>query len=101
MDRKTTVFKLLKDHQADLRSIGVRNIGLFGSVLRGEDSEGSDYDILVEFEPEHHNFRSYNRLCDFLETHLGGNFDLVTKQGLSPYIGKHILREVQYVPIAS
>jgi predicted nucleotidyltransferase len=40
-------------------------------------------------------------LCDFLETHLGGNFDLVTKQGLSPYIGKHILREVQYVPIAS
>ena len=101
MDRKTAVFKLLKDHQADLRSIGVRNIGLFGSVLRGEDSERSDYDILVEFEPEHHNFRSYNKLCDFLETHLGGNFDLVTKQGLSPYIGKHILREVQYVPIAS
>jgi len=101
MDRKAAVFKLLKDHRADLKSIGVRNIGLFGSVLRGDDSEMSDYDFLVEFEPEHHNFRSYNRLCDFLEMHLGGNFDLVTKQGLSPYIGRHILSEVQYVPITS
>jgi predicted nucleotidyltransferase len=40
-------------------------------------------------------------LCDFLEMHLSGNFDLVTKQGLSPYIGRHILSEVQYVPITS
>ncbi len=48
MDRKAAVFKLLKDHQADLKSIGVRNIGLFGSVLRGDDSEMSDYDFLAE-----------------------------------------------------
>lgn len=101
MNRKETIFGILENHQIDLRTIGVKNIGVFGSVLRGEDTGESDYDILVEFEPDHHNFRNYNRLCDFLEMHLGGNFDLVTKQGLSPYIGKHILKEVRYVPIAS
>jgi predicted nucleotidyltransferase len=28
----------------------VREIGIFGSVVRGEEGEGSDIDVLVEFE---------------------------------------------------
>lgn len=30
---------------------GVRSVRVFGSVARGTDAEGSDLDLLVEFEP--------------------------------------------------
>jgi len=76
-------------------------IGIFGSVVRGDDTSSSDYDILVEFNSSHHNFKYFNQLCDFLEQYIGNNYDLVTKQGLSPYIGKKILQEVEYVQLAS
>ena len=42
----------LERHRADIRRIveanRARNPRVFGSVLRGEDEEGSDLDILVE-----------------------------------------------------
>jgi predicted nucleotidyltransferase len=81
--------------------MGVKTIGVFGSVIRGDDSPASDYDILVEFDEKYHNYKYFNQLCDFIEKHVGNNYDLVTRQGLSPYIGEKILQEVEYVEIAS
>ncbi|MEM4611046.1 MAG: nucleotidyltransferase domain-containing protein, partial [Thermoproteota archaeon] len=47
------VKKVLKEHKEELREkYGVKEIGIFGSYVRGENKESSDLDILVEFEDD-------------------------------------------------
>ncbi len=101
MDRKQHIFTIFRKHRKELLQMGVAMIGIFGSVARGEDTSSSDYDILVEFDEKHHNFRSFNLLCDLIEKYIGENYDLVTKQGLSQYLAEAILLEVEYVDITS
>ena len=69
-----------------------------GSVARGDVDRNSDIDILVDFEPEKENYDNYMAVYDILE-HLFKNekVEIVTKNGLSPYIGPKILNEVMYV----
>jgi uncharacterized protein len=74
----------------------VKEIGIFGSFVRGEQNETSDLDILVEFEGRVSLFEIV-RLERFLSELLGEKVDLVMKNSLKPRIGKHILREVVYV----
>lgn len=101
MNRKKYICDIFNSHRYELTSMGVKTIGLFGSVARGDDSPASDYNILVEFDEKHHNYKCFNQLCDFIEKYVGNNYDLVTRQGLSPYLGEKILQEVEYVKIAS
>lgn len=71
----------------------VKNIGLFGSVLRGEQKKSSDVDILVEFSKPI-GFFKFLELEEYLETALGTKVDLVSKKALKPRIGQQILNEV-------
>lgn len=95
---KQQVMQLLQQHQAELQGFGVKRCGLFGSFVRGEANAESDVDILVEFEPELKTFRNFMHLADWLEDLFGREVDLVTTESLSPFIGPHILREVEYAP---
>lgn len=71
----------------------VKEIALFGSYLHGDQKEGSDIDILVEFyEPV--GFFAFIDLEDYLTEALGIKVDLVSKKALKPRIGKNILREM-------
>jgi predicted nucleotidyltransferase len=77
---------------------GVKNVGLFGSYLRNEQSKESDIDILLDFEPGHENFDNLMNACDlFEELFKNEKVEVVTLNGLSPYIGPKILSEVVYV----
>ena len=78
------------------KRFNVKEIGIFGSFVRGEQKETSDLDILVEFEGSISLFEIV-RLERFLSELLGEKVDLVMKNSLKPRIGKHILREVVYV----
>lgn len=71
----------------------VKEIGIFGSFVRGEQSEGSDIDILVEFS-EPIGFFAFIDLEDHLSEILDAQVDLVSKKALKPNIGKNILREL-------
>jgi len=75
------------------REYAVDSLGLFGSYVRGEQCEGSDLDVLVEFSkvPGMLRFLDLERDLSHL---LGVSVDLVQKQALKPYIGKRILQEV-------
>ncbi len=92
---RARVQEILKRHKAQLREqFKVKEIGFFGSCVRGEDSEQSDVDILVEF---------YDRvgwefidLKEFLEKILGRKVDMVTVGGLKPQLKERILKEVVY-----
>ena len=75
---------------------GVKEIGIFGSFVRGEQGADSDLDILVEFEKPI-GLVKFLKLENKLSELFGVRVELVTKKALKPYIGKRILQEVRYV----
>jgi len=74
----------------------IKRFGLFGSVIRGEQSSGSDIDILVEFETPPTIF-GFLELEERLQEALQARVDLVDAEGIKPMLRKKILSEVQYV----
>ena len=74
----------------------VKNIGIFGSYLKGEQKKRSDLDILVEFSETIGLFK-FIQLENFLSEKLGVKVDLVMKDGLKPLIKEQVLKEVIYL----
>jgi len=76
---------------------GVTRVSLFGSVVRGEATPGSDIDILVALKPPHERpplgMFKWIALEEELSQKLGRTVDLVTEDGVSPYIRPYIERE--------
>jgi len=101
VNTKEFIFQRLLEEREKLAFFGVKNIGLFGSFVRGTQTPLSDIDILVEFMPERHTFDNFMEVAFLLEELLGRKVELVTPEALSPHIGPHILREVERVPIAA
>ncbi len=73
---------------------GIKYVGLFGSVARGEESQDSDVDVLVDFDKP----RTLFDLADIqfhLEESLGKKVDLVTRKSLKsqlrPYIEQDLI----------
>ena len=98
MTTKENVIGKLKSNKAQLFEIGFCNIGLFGSYLYNQQSVESDIDFLIDFEPGKENFDNFMAAYDFLEELFENEkTELVTKNGLSPYLGAKILNEVLYV----
>ncbi len=98
MTTKDNILKKLKSKKLTLTKYGIRSVGLFGSYVRGEQSNESDIDLLIDFEPEKENFDNFMAVCDLFERIFKNEkIEVVTKNGLSPYIGPKILNEVQYV----
>ncbi|MFO7991064.1 MAG: nucleotidyltransferase family protein [Thermoplasmata archaeon] len=75
---------------------GVKEIGVFGSYVRGEEKEGSDVDILVDFY-ETISLFDFMELEEYLSELMGVKVDLVMKSALKPRIGRNIKKEVVYV----
>jgi len=89
---------ILKAEKKELASLGIKDIGIFGSYIRGEAEETSDIDILVDVSPD--SALTLFSLIDIeikLSEKLNRKVDLVIKSDLKPNIGKRILREVEYV----
>ena len=98
MTTKENILKTLKSNKLKLSKLGIRNVGLFGSYLRNEQSIESDIDLLIDFEPEKENFDNFMAAYDLFEKIFKNEkIEVVTINGLSPYIGPKILNEVQYV----
>ena len=74
----------------------VKTLGVFGSYVRGEESENSDVDVLVEFD-EPVGFFKFLELEEYLGGIIGRKVDLVTRKALKPRIGRRILDEVVFL----
>jgi len=94
---KESILLLIQEHQSQIRDLGVRRLGLFGSFVRGRQDGDSDVDVLVEFEPGKKTFDNFIQIAFFLEELFERRVELVTPEALSPHIGPHILSEVEYV----
>ena len=74
----------------------IRQLALFGSVLREDFNPDSDIDVLVEFEPGHVPGLALIRMQDELSALLGGReVDLVTPKFLHPRIRDRVLAEME------
>ncbi|MCC6401744.1 MAG: nucleotidyltransferase family protein [Flavobacteriales bacterium] len=101
VNTKRELLDALRADAAGIRAYGVARLGLFGSFARDEAAPGSDVDLLVEFGPGRKTLKNLVGLSRHLEALLGRKVELVTPASLNPFIGKHIVQEVEYVALAA
>ena len=89
---------LLKTRREQILEIaqkhGAYNLRVFGSVARGEGTEQSDIDFLVEVGPTHSPWFPAGLVAD-LEDLLDIPVDVVTTDGLHWYIKEKVLEEAR------
>lgn len=73
---------------------GARNVRVFGSAARGEATEDSDIDLLVELEPGR-SLLDLSGLVADLEALLGRKVYVVTESGLYWLLRRRVLKEVR------
>jgi predicted nucleotidyltransferase len=80
------------------KEYSVEEVGIFGSYVRGEQTETSDIDIMVALKQGHAvGLIEFAGLKEFLSNILGLQVDLITKKGIKPALKKYILNEVIYL----
>ena len=93
---KQEVIDILKANKNNFARFGVKEIGLFGSFVREEQTESSDVDLLVNLQ--NYNWDNYCQLLYFTEAlFIGRKVDLITENSIEGYGGVNICREVEYV----
>ncbi|SRR5258706_16265273 len=95
MKTRAEVISILESNRDAIRNLGVRELGLFGSFAREEQTETSDVDMLVDLEK--HTFHAYMDVLFFLEELFGRKVDLVMKDTIKPIIKNRVLSETIYV----
>jgi uncharacterized protein len=88
------ILQVLRANRPELARLGVRRLGLFGSAARGEATEASDLDFLVELERK--TFDSYMDIKELLERLFGRRIDLVVAEAVKPQLRVRILQETIY-----
>ena len=79
------VVRALREHEAELRALGVRGLWLFGSLARGDPGRRSDIDVLISAPPAH-DFSLLDlaevrlELCELL----GRDTDVVIREDVQP-----------------
>jgi predicted nucleotidyltransferase len=69
-----------------------RNIRVFGSVVRGEETPESDVDFLVDFDDDAHPLDIVALGCE-LEDELGVKVDVCTPRGLRDFVKEEVFAE--------
>ncbi|MCL4820295.1 MAG: nucleotidyltransferase family protein [Vicinamibacteria bacterium] len=90
------ILEALSAHADELKSMGAQTLALFGSLARGEGSEDSDVDLLVELQPK--TFDAYMDVKQYLEALLGRKVDLVLADAIKPALRARILAEAVHAP---
>ena len=94
---KETIIKALRAEKKHLHDrFHVSELGLFGSYMRGEQTDTSDVDVLVDFDGSVDLFDLVD-MEEYLASKLNRKVDIVIKRSLRPAIGEQILQEVLYL----
>lgn len=99
MKKIEEIKEILEVHKEELRRrYGIKEIGIFGSYVRGEERKDSDLDLLAEFEEGAKiGLLEFIKVENHLSDLLGVKVELVEKSALKQRIGRHILKEVIYL----
>ncbi|MCD6100053.1 MAG: nucleotidyltransferase family protein [Candidatus Marinimicrobia bacterium] len=90
MKNMDEIIKILTEHKEELKEkYKIKEIKIFGSYARGEQTETSDIDIIVDFE-ETPTLIELLRVEEEIERILGIKVDLLTEESISPFIKPYI-----------
>ena len=97
MKKLKEIKNILAEHKPEIqKKFMVKEIGIFGSYVRGRQKAKSDIDVLVEFSEPIGLFK-FMELEEYLQALFGVKVDLVSRKALKPHIGKQILEEVTFI----
>lgn len=97
MKTKEEILRTLEQLKKEIKTrFKVKEIGIFGSVIRKEQRETSDIDILVDFKDSADIFDLVG-LALFLEERFNQKVDVVPKEDLRKEIKESVLKEVVYL----
>ncbi len=93
MKSNAEIIKSIKALHSELKRYKVREIGVFGSAVRGEQKPSSDIDVLVDFD-ENADLFDLVGLGLYLEEKLGQKVDVVPRRALRKELRDSVLKEV-------
>ena len=97
MHSRARILESLRQIKPEMeRQFHVREMALFGSYSRNEQTEASDVDLLVDFT-ETIGGLAFVRFADTLEARLGLRVDVVPADAVKPHYRQHIQKDLVYV----
>lgn len=77
----------LKRRAAAIKAMGATSLYLFGSVAQGEAGIASDIDVFIDYDPQGR-FNAFDLvgIKQYLESELGVDIDITTRDGLHPML---------------
>ncbi len=95
VQNKAQLFDLIGQYRATIQQFGAARLGLFGSFVRGEQSDDSDVDFLVEFREGMKKCRKLVKLAELLGNVTQRKIDLLTWEGIAPFVQREIEKEIE------
>ena len=86
MNRLEAIDKLKRQAHA-IKAMGATSLYLFGSVAQNDTARGSDLDLFIDYEPNSR-FNAFDLvgIKQLLESELGVDVDITTRDGLHPML---------------
>ena len=99
MTSKEEILSYLKEKKGEFFSdYQLVKLGLFGSFARGEATQDSDIDLIVEFEPNTQNLsEKKSKIKSSIQKHFHREVDVCREKYIKPYFKVQILESVIYV----
>jgi predicted nucleotidyltransferase len=93
----TEAIETLRQYEQSLRERGVQHAALFGSVVRGESSAGSDIDIMIEVDPDARmTIFEYVGLKEYIASLFREPVDVVNREAIKPHIRPAVIADAIY-----
>jgi hypothetical protein len=89
MQRDEAITKL-REHEAELRQLGVQHLYLFGSTARGEAGEDSDVDLFFDYERGKLGLFELMNVKEQTSRILGRKADIMTRDSLHKVLRSRI-----------
>lgn len=96
MNSLNEAMSLLNQHMNSINQFHIKKLGIFGSFVRGEQTNESDVDILVEFEEGQETLDNYMDLKFYLEDLFNRKVDVVISDIVKDALKKSIVESVKY-----
>jgi len=80
----------LREHEADLKRLGVEHLYLFGSTARGEARDDSDVDLFFDYEKGKLGLYELMDVKDYTASILGRKTDIMTRDSLHKTLRRQI-----------
>jgi predicted nucleotidyltransferase len=97
MEDRQEIIDRLRQNEAALRARGVSHAALFGSRARGDNRPDSDIDIMIEVDPAAGiGVYEYVALKDYIAALFDRPVDVVSREGLKPYVKPAVTTDAIY-----